>query len=565
MASNRRDFLKKIGVVGAGAGLMPVQAFANNQNELSQNKVTSNVDKDGKFTVSILQTTDVHCQIHPHDELFWENEKAVFRKTGGYAHLATYLKDAKAKAAENTFILDTGDMFQGSELSVSTLGKAMVPILNSMNYDLYLPGNWEVIYYKKAMQQLLGRLNAPKVCANMYHDLGDGKKGEMIFHPYHIWQVNGVKIGFLGYTDHLVPKRQSPNYSKGIIYTKPEDNIAHYVKVLREDEGCAYVLVVAHLGLSQQIHLANLPESEGVDYILGGDTHERVRKPIQCKYAKVVEPGAFGSFVGKLDLTIENGKVVNDSYELVEVSSEKLAEDQEVNAIIKANEQPFAESIHKVVGYSTIPLYRYFVIENPIDTMVLDAIKWQVKDVDVVLSNGFRFCPPNTTPDKTGNIPITNGYIFDMLPVDSFIRTGSVTGEQLKTWLEKELNNVFAKDASKRFGGWVIKFKGMEVSFKAFAEMGNRIQEMKIGGKPVDLNKMYTVSACERDGDPDDMLCRIRGVKNAKNTTHTLHKAMTNYLAANSPVTPTPPKAAKALDAPETLLTQVYGVDYQFI
>ena len=168
-------------------------------------------------------------------------------------------------------------------------------------------------------------------------------------------------------------------------------------------------------------------------------------------------------------------------------------------------------------------------------------------------------------PDKTGNIPITNGYIFDMLPVDSFIRTGSVTGEQLKTWLEKELNNVFAQDASKRFGGWVIKFKGMEVSFKAFAEMGNRIQEMKIGGKPVDLNKMYTVSACERDGDPDDMLCRIRGVKNAKNTTHTLHKAMTNYLAANSPVTPTPPKAAKALDAPETLLTQVYGVDYQFI
>jgi len=133
MASNRRDFLKKIGVVGAGAGLMPVQAFANNHNELSQNKVTSNVDKDGKFTVSILQTTDVHCQIHPHDELFWENEKAVFRKTGGYAHLATYLKDAKAKAAENTFILDTGDMFQGSELSVSTLGKAMVPILKHVS------------------------------------------------------------------------------------------------------------------------------------------------------------------------------------------------------------------------------------------------------------------------------------------------------------------------------------------------------------------------------------------------------------------------------------------------
>jgi S-sulfosulfanyl-L-cysteine sulfohydrolase len=564
MTSNRRDFLKKIGVVGAGAGLIPSVAFSETKKESLESNIGKNESNPSKFTLSILQTTDVHCQIHPHDELFWENEKAVFRKTGGYSHLATYLKQEKAKAPQNTFIVDTGDMFQGSELSVKTLGKAMVPILNSMNYDLYLPGNWEVIYYKKAMQQLLGRLNAPKVCANMYHDLGDGKRGEMIFNPYYIWNVNGVKIGFLGYTDHLVPKRQSPNYSKGILYTKPEENLAHYVQVLREDEGCAYVLIVAHLGLSQQIHLANLPECEGVDYILGGDTHERVRKPIQCKYAKVVEPGAFGSFVGKLDLTIENGKVVNDSYELVEISSTKLPEDQEVKAIIKENEQPFAEDIHKIAGYSTIPLYRYFVIENPIDTMVLNAVKWQINDVDVVLSNGFRFCPPNTSPDKKGNIPITNGYIFDMLPVDSFIRTGSVTGLQLKDWLEKELNNVFAKDASKRFGGWVIKFKGMEVTFKAFAEMGERVQDMKIGGKPVDLSRTYKICACERDGDPDDMLCRIKGVKQAKNTAFTLHVAMKNYLAANSPVTPTPPKAAKALDAPETLLTQVYGVDYQF-
>jgi sulfur-oxidizing protein SoxB len=88
--------------------------------------------------------------------------------------------------------------------------------------------------------------------------------------------VEGVKIGFIGYTDPLVPIRQSPNYSKGIIYTKPEENLAHYVDVLRNQEQCAYVMIVAHLGLSQQIALANMPECEGVNYILGGDTHERV-------------------------------------------------------------------------------------------------------------------------------------------------------------------------------------------------------------------------------------------------------------------------------------------------
>lgn len=516
-----------------------------------------------EFTISILQTTDVHCQVHPHDEFFLENDQSVFRKAGGYAHLATYLKKEK-KRNPDTFIIDTGDMFQGSELSVKTSGKAMVPVLNELGYDLYLPGNWEVIYYKKAMQTLLGSLNAPKVCANMYHDLGDGKKGELIFQPYHIWNVKGVKIGFIGYTDPLVPLRQSPSYSKGIIYTKPEENLAHYVDLLRNQEQCAYVLMLSHLGLSQQIYIANLPECEGVDYILGGDTHERVRKPIQCKYAKVVEPGAFGSFVGKLDLRIKNGKVVQDDYSLVEIDSAKYKADKSISRLIRENEVPFEDDINTIAGYSTIPLYRYFVIENTIDTLILDALKWKIKEADIVLSNGFRFCPPNATVDSTGNIPITNGYIFDMLPVDSVVRTGAVSGKQIADWLEKELHNVFAKDASQRFGGWVIKFKGMTISFNAFADQGKRVKEVAIGGKPLDYGKNYRICACERDGDPLDMLCRMRGVFDASNTPFTLHSVLKEYLKLNSPVTPEPPLSAKVLDAPQKLLTQVTGVDYQF-
>ncbi len=563
MNNNRRDFIKKISTLG-GAGLLassPIIAVAGSkENSVADN---SKAADDKPFTISILQTTDVHCQVQPHDELFWENDKVVFRKTGGYAHLATYLQKERKKNP-HSFLIDTGDMFQGSELSVKTTGKAMVPILNALGYDLYLPGNWEVIYYKKAMQTLLGSLNAPKVCANMYHDLGEGKKGELIFPPYYIWNIKSVKIGFIGYTDPLVPLRQSPNYSKGIIYTKPEENLAHYVDVLRNQEQCAYVMIVAHLGLSQQIHLANAEECKGVDYILGGDTHERIRKPIQCTYSKVVEPGAFGSFVGKLNLTIQNGKVIKDDYELVEITTDKFKPSKEIAALIKDNEKPFERDIYTIVGYSTIPLYRYFVVENPIDMMILDALKWKVPEMDIVLSNGFRFCPPRTTADHTGNIPITEGYIYDMFPVDSTVRTGMVTGKQIWEWLEKEMHNVFAKDASERFGGWVIKFKGMKVTFNAFGEKGKRVQTVEVGNTALDLNKMYKICACERDGDPSDMLCRMTNVTNANNTHHTLHSVMRDYLATNSPVTPVLPENADILDVPQTLLTQVTGVDYQF-
>jgi 2',3'-cyclic-nucleotide 2'-phosphodiesterase (5'-nucleotidase family) len=560
--NNRRNFIKSIGSLSIGAAVVPA-AFALDAKTTSEEELDLGNVNSKKSVISILQTTDVHCQIHPHDELFWEDGKAVFRKTGGYAYMASMLKQLQTKNP-NTFTIDTGDMFQGSELSVKTTGKAIVPILNAMDYKLFLPGNWEVIYGKKNMQTLMGALNAPKICTNMFHDTGDGKKGELIFSPYHIWTVSGVKIGFLGYTDPLVPIRQSPNYSKGIIYSKPEDNLVHYIDVLKNQEQCAFIIMIAHLGLSQQIALANMKECEGVDYILGGDTHERVRKPIACKYAKVVEPGAFGSFIGKLDLTIIDGKVVKDSYELIEVSSGKLKPDLKIDKLIEENESIYKDHIQQVIGYSTIPLYRYFVVENTIDTLITNGLKWKFPEIDIVLSNGFRFCPPNTTKDKTGNIPITNGFIFDMLPIDSEVRTAKVSGKQLVEWLEKELNNVFAKDASKRFGGWVVKFSGMKITFNAFAELGHRIQSITVNNEALESDKLYTILACERDGDPADMLCRIKGVLDAKNTQSTLHSLMIEYIKANSPLTPTPAKNAVILDAPETLLSQVTGVDYQF-
>lgn len=162
-------------------------------------------------------------------------------------------------------------------------------------------------------------------------------------------------------------------------------------------------------------------------------------------------------------------------------------------------------------------------------------------------------------------VPITEGYIVDMLPIDAVARTGIVTGKQIKDWLEKELQNVFAKEASGRFGGWVVKMKGMSVEFKAFEELGQRVQKVMVGDLPLDLQREYTITACEREGDPEDTLCRILKVKQTRNLDFTLHQMMRDYLHTFSPVDPTPHHNVRILDAPQTLLSQVFGVDYKFV
>lgn len=552
--NKRRDFLKTSFFAGA---VLPISGFSSKEDkELTPEPPATS----GKIT--FLQTTDVHCQLHAHDELFWENETLTFRKTGGYAHMATALDRLKAKNPANTLVMDTGDMFQGSLLSLRTTGEAFVPLLNALPYDLYIPGNWEVVYQKKSMQTLMGSLYAPKVCTNMYHDLGDGKKGEFIFQPYHVVQRLGVKIGFIGYTDPLVPIRQSPHYSYGITYTEPKENLAYYVDLLRNQEQCSFVILLSHLGLSQQIALGNDPACAGVDYIFGADTHERVRKPIQAKFTKIVEPGAFGSFIGQLDLEVKDGKITGERYELIEVDPKKYPAKKEIVQLIEALEKPHKKEIQKVLGYSKTPLYRNMVVENTIDTLIVDSIKAYVPS-DIVLSNGFRFCPPRVA-GKNGLVEITEGYLYDMLPVESEVKVGEVTGAQIKNWLEKELQNVFAEDASKRFGGWMVRFKGMKVEFEAFAPFSKRVKKVTIGHELLDPSRMYTISACEREGDPADMLCRMRGVKNIRGAGISMHDCVRTYLKENSPVDLTLRQDAKILDGPQDLLSQVHGVPYAF-
>jgi 2',3'-cyclic-nucleotide 2'-phosphodiesterase (5'-nucleotidase family) len=559
---SRKDFLRKIGAATIGMGLTPLVSFSLTDDKGKvQEMIKSKAIKEGRAKhITLLHTSDIHGQINVHDEFFWENNQAVYKKRGGFAHLKTMIHNLR-KENPDTLLFDGGDCFQGSAIASLSQGEALIPLMNNIGYDLILPGNWEVAYGKKMMIRDMGAYHAPKVCANMFHE----ESGEMMFPPYQTFYIGGTKIGVVGYNDPLTPIRQSPAYSYGIRFQDPEKNVAKYIKILREQERCDVVIALTHMGMAQQLHLAGKPYAEGLDYIFGADTHERIREPLKAQYAKVTEPGAFASFVGKMDLVIENGKIKEEAYELLEVDPQKYAADEEMQELIKKTYEPYNKEIKQVIGKSKTPLVRYFVIETPTDNLITDAILWKAK-TDIVVSNGFRFCPPLIPDPVTKEAEITKEYLWSMLPLDAFIRHAEVTGKQLWDWLEKELENVFAKDPTRRFGGWLVRFQGMKIKFTMNNEMGKRLEEVQVGGNNVDPKKIYTVAACEREGDPDSVLCRIKDVKLNHRFEFTLHQVMEEYLKVHSPVSPKIEGRAQATDAPPTLLTQVQvlGVNYEF-
>jgi 2',3'-cyclic-nucleotide 2'-phosphodiesterase (5'-nucleotidase family) len=558
---NRRNFLKNAALLSWS---VPASFVGNDIQQLSNefSKAGQLSEQDTADSFTLLITTDIHAQLHTHDEFFWQHGKAVYKKRGGLAVLKTMI-DRLRKNNPRVILYDGGDFFHGHGVASLSEGEAMIPLMNAFQYDLILPGNWEVVYKKKKMLFDMGHATAAKICANMWHQTKDADNGILIYPPYWIKYIAGAKVGFIGYTDHLVPKRQSPAYSEGIRFTHATDNVAKYISFLKEIEGCGIIFIVTHMGLAQQVGLANHPSVAGADCIIGADTHERVREPIVGKYTKVVECGAFGSFLGKLDIQVKDGKMASMQYELMDVDPKLYPANPQMLKLIDMATQPYQKELNQVIGYTAAPLVRYFVLETPMDNLITDAVMWKFAP-DIALSNGFRFCQPLAVADSQKPVPITKEFLWNMLPVDSVAKTGTVTGAQLLDWLEKELENAFATDPSKRFGGWFVRFAGMEVNCTIGQPKGKRVNSVKVKGEPLDKNKRYQIVACEREGDPDDTLCRIEQVASPHSTGISLHEIIQSYLQQHSPISPRLEGRTTATDQPATLLTQLQGTSYEF-
>src|SRR5579864_7299587 len=82
-------------------------------------------------------------------------------------------------------------------------------------------------------------------------------------------------------------------------------------------------------------------------------------------------------------------------------------------------------------------------------------------------------------------------------------------------WLCQKWGQV-QKDPMKLSGGWGVRPSGMTVLFTAGAPSGGRIKDVKINGREMEPEGMYTIGGCEQEGEVLDRICRLAGVSEAR-------------------------------------------------
>lgn len=495
--------------------------------------------------VSLIFVNDIHAQLEPHPELFWSGEKEEYvLNAGGLARMATVFKEFRAQQPGELVFIDGGDTIQGSGPAAWSKGLAMVEPMNALGLDFAIPGNWEVVYGAEPMKQLASAFNYPLIAANMT----DEETGKPIFESHLIKEVNGIRIGFIGFTEPEIKTRQPPFMSDGLAF-QAREVLQPLVDKLRNEEKVDLVVLVTHIGLPKAIALAG--QLEGEDIILSADTHERTYDPIIHDGTWIVEAGAFASFVGKLDLSFDaKGKLVDRAWRLIELRPEHYPEDPEMKKVVDTALAPHRERMNTVIGHTDTWLARYAVFNTSMDRVITDAIR-KATGADVALSNGFRFAPP-TAPGA-----ITEADLWNWLPIDMELRTGHAHGKQIAGYWENELENVFSSDPDRLFGGWLPRVSGMEVQFSKGKPAGERVEAITIDGKPLDPERVYSIAAGKSIGAPESNIHRMPKCHSIRSLPLTTHEAVRRYLTPGTPVREDALPRLLCTDHPEELRSQV--------
>jgi sulfur-oxidizing protein SoxB len=139
------------------------------------------------------------------------------------------------------------------------------------------------------------------------------------------------------------------------------------------------------------------------------------------------------------------------------------------------------------------------------------------------------------------------------------LKSGKASGEQIRTYLEREMELVFSRDPLGLSGGWGPRPSGMTIVFTAGAPPPQRIKDVRIGTAELDLNRTYTIGGCEREGEPMNIICRLQGVEDPNYIAGTIHSALKTYLRVHSPIMPKREGRVRATDLPRVVWSQ-YGL-----
>ncbi|MDD3443474.1 MAG: thiosulfohydrolase SoxB [Sulfurimonas denitrificans] len=419
----------------------------------------------------------------------FESLAKKFGKMGGVAHIKTVLDHVrKTRGADNVLFLDSGDTWQGTGVALKSNGEAIVKAQNYLGVDVMV-GHWEFTYGKKRVKELIGMLDAKFISQNIIGDDSFSDEfEELIFEPYTIEERGGAKIGIIGQSFPFTSTANPKEFTQGWSFGLRLESLQEYVNELKDEHKVDCVVLLSHDGFSVDQEVAR--KVQGIDFILSGHTHDPSPMPIVIDGTVIVIAGSHGKYIGRLDIDAKNGKVNNYEYKLIPIASNIIPADPAGVKLVDELYAPYAAEMSEVLGKTKNILYKRDTFFSTFDQLINDAILDEMK-CDISFTPGYRW---GTTVLAGENILMDNVYEMCGITYPN-VYTFELEGDKIAKLLEDIADNVFNENPLYQQGGDMSRLGGATYDITVGNPNGKRITNLKIGGKNIDLKKIYIVSS----------------------------------------------------------------------
>ncbi len=515
----------------------------------------------GEKTLTILGTSDLHANIWGYS--YEDNQET---SNNGMARLYTYIQEVRAENP-NTILVDAGDDIQGTIMTDDIYNKTpeaehpVITAMNAMGYDAMTLGNHEFNWGVDTMKAITSQADFPVLAANV-----KDAKGELVTGAgWTIVEKDGVKVAVIGVVTPDVPVWDGGK--PGIDdCTYEAANTAVKAAIAEIGDAADVIVVSAHMGLYGEFDEENgsdsaqkiLDDNPEIDALMVGHYHTKVEEMQGNVPVGGVRNG--GRDIARFDLTLDaDNNVTAATIKVVDMDGVTPSQEIRDIPLVKEAHQATIDYINggtEANGEAAEPLGTTTAKFQPLDeirtlpegklqdTAVMDLINQiQLENSGADVSAAALFKDTSDLPEGA----INYGNIFDIYKFDNTLYRVTVTGAELKAymewsancynqWVPGDINISFDPE----YPGYLYDmFAGVDYEINLSKPKGERIENVMFKGEPLADDQTLTLAVNNYRYSSGLKANGLVEGKKEWESSNSIRDMIVAYFAEHSPVEPT--------------------------
>lgn len=434
--------------------------------------------------VTILHWNDFHARNQPYKVSKKDSAtgEQIYYFVGGVGGMLGYLNKYRT---DNSLVLNAGDDFQGTPISNFTRGRSQIEFMNLYNVDGFVLGNHEFDYSQYTLDSALQTAKFPVLTANVFMQ----SKNSLMGKPYIVKEINGVKIGVIGVTLPDLFTTSLPGNVTDLVMLNTDSVIQVNIDELKS-QNCDVIVLLTHAGLEVDKEFAS-KFSKDVDIIVGGHSHTTLFKPQRVNGVTIVQAGAHGRNLGKLDLKIDTKKdtVLSAYGVLIETVLDSTVFDKTAGTMVDNMIAQYLPELNVKIGTLESDWRASYSDECNLGQFEADAFKMKTNaDIAFVNGGGLR------KSLLKGEILV--GDIWEINPFGNEVQTFTASGKTLRQMIK---NNIKIRVEKAKTGerAEMLQTAGLNYSYDSkLVEAGSEdfLLSFNLGRADIDDNTIYTIA-----------------------------------------------------------------------